>query len=123
MPALRSGFSHSRLLRCGAVAHQQRADQFDQAALVGHRGVAARKLLHDERIGQRVETRTALLFRHADAEQAELSHLLVELARKALLPVERLGLRADHVLGELPRHIAHLLVRFAHIHRLTYVTV
>ena len=44
-----------------AVLRQQRADQLDQAALVGDRGVAARQLLHHERIGQRVHAGAAEL--------------------------------------------------------------
>ncbi len=44
-------------------------------------------------------------------------HLVVDLGRKPLVPVQRLGRRADHLVGEGARHVAHLLLRLGQIHR------
>jgi hypothetical protein len=75
-------------------ARQQRADQLDQPALVGHRGVAAGRAPPSPGIGQRVETGAAQRLGHGDAEQAERPISLVELGRKRLVPIQRLGDRA-----------------------------
>ena len=93
-----------------AVLVEQRRDQLDQAALVGDRGVAARELLHHDRIGQRVHAGAALSGRDADAEQAELRHLGVDLGRKALVLIERARGRPHHVVGEPPHHVLDLSV-------------
>jgi hypothetical protein len=90
----------ARLLLGRAVAREQGADQLDQAALVGDRGIAARQFLHHDRIGQRVEPGPAEFFGHGDAEQAEPGHLPVDLGRKSLCAVE-LGWRGRiDIIGE-----------------------
>lgn len=109
-------FRQHGLLIFRAVAHQQGRDELDEAALVGDGGVTPAQFLHDERIGQRIETRPAERFRHADAEETELGHFVVKRGREALLAVQLLGHRPDHFVGERARHLAHLLLRFGEIH-------
>ena len=104
-------------LAVGAVAGEQRADQLDQAALVGDRGIAAAQLLHHQRIGGGVHAGPAQLRRHGDAEQTELGHLLVDLGREALALVQLAGHRADHLVGEPADHVADLRLILAE-HRL-----
>ena len=74
-----------------AVPHQQRRDEFDEAALVGDRSVAARQFLHHDRIGECIEAGAAEVFRHRDAEQTEPAHLPVDLSGKPLFAVKLLG--------------------------------
>jgi hypothetical protein len=91
------------LLALRAVAHQQGRDELDEAALIGDGGVTPAQFLHHHRIGQRIETRPAERFRHADAEEAELGHFIVKPGREALLAIQFLGYRPDHFVGECAR--------------------
>ena len=70
------------------MLREQAADQLDQPALVGDGGVAARQLLHHERVGERIGAGAAVGVGHGDAEQAELGHPGVDLGREALGLVE-----------------------------------
>ena len=51
-------------------------------------GVAARQLLHHERVGERIGAGAAVGVGHGDPEQAELGHPGVDLGREALGLVE-----------------------------------
>ena len=86
---------------------EQRPDQFDEAALVGDRRIAARQLLHDAAHRSRIGAGAAHLFGHGDAEHAELRKLRVELGGKAFALVEFGGDRPDLALGEGARRLAH----------------
>jgi hypothetical protein len=99
----------SALLR-GAMSMEQRRDQLDQAALVGDRRVAARQLLHDNRVGEGVHAGATELGRQGDAEQAELGHAGIDLRGKPLLLVELADDRADRLIGEAADQVAHLPV-------------
>ena len=100
--------------RC--VAHQQGRDQLDQSALIGHRGISPRELLHHERIGERVEARPAHLLGHLDAEEPELGHLRVQIGWEPLVAVQVLRHRPDHLVGEAAGHVADLRVGFREVH-------
>ena len=100
----------------GSVPDQQRRDQFDQSALIRDRRIPARQLLHDQRIAQRVEAGAAHVFGHADPEQPEFAHLLVDFRRKAFVAVEVGGDRADGAICEIPGHVANLEMGFGEIH-------
>ena len=75
------------IARCAARAcraREQRPDELDEAALVGDRRIAARKLLHDARIGADIGAGSAHLLGHGDAEHAELCKLRVKLALESV---------------------------------------
>ena len=93
-----------------AVRGEQRPDELHQPALVGDRGVAARELLHHDRVGERVAARAAERFRDRDAEEAEAGHLRVQLGGKALRLVELARDRPDALVGEPAHRVADLQV-------------
>ena len=96
------------------MLREQAADQLDQPALVGDGGVAARQLLHHERVGERIGAGAAVGVGHGDAEQAELGHPGVDLGREALGLVGRQ--RADDLVGKAPRLRPDLEVRLGQLH-------
>jgi hypothetical protein len=100
------------LLTFGPVTDEQRGDQLHQPALIGNRRITAAEFLHHDRIGQRIEARSAEVFGNADTEQSELRHFPVKVCGETFLAVERLRHRPDHFIGERARHITHLLLYF-----------
>ena len=98
------------------MLREQAADQLDQPALVGDGGVAARQLLHHERVGERIGAGAAVGVGHGDAEQAELGHPGVDVGREALGLVELARDRSDHVVGKAPRLRPDLEVRLGQLH-------
>lgn len=105
-----------RTLRVAAMRAQQRADEFEQAALIRHRRIAARQLFHHERVSRDIHSRAAELLRHGDAEESQFAHLLVDLRWKTLFAIQFLGQRPDDFLRKPPRRVANLLVRFRESH-------
>jgi len=105
-----------RALRVVAMGHEKGADQFDEAALIRHRGVSARQLLHHDRVGDRIEAGAAHGLGDADPEQAQLGHPVVDFGWEAGFAIQLLGQRADRVFRELPGHVADLRVFSGQIH-------
>jgi hypothetical protein len=67
-----------------------------------HAGVAARQLLENEDVREEVRARSAVLLRHADAEEAEFGELREQLARKFVRAIPVGGVRRDLCVGERP---------------------
>ncbi len=65
-----------RLLLLGAVGHEQADDDRVRVDHAGERHPAVCELLDDRRIGDEVETETAVLDGDRDPEEAERLHLL-----------------------------------------------
>jgi hypothetical protein len=82
---------------------EQRADQFEQTALIGDRRITPGELLHRQRVAHDIHSRAAERGGHGDAEQADPSHLLIDLGGIKFVPVQCLRLRPDDVIGEAPR--------------------
>jgi len=97
-------------LGLGSMHREKRADQLHEAALVGHRGIAARKLFHDKGIGEGIKPCTAEVLRNRDPEKAELRHFLVELGGKGLRFIKLGGAGAYPVAGKAPGRIMDVAV-------------
>ena len=91
-----------------AMHRQKRADQFDEPALIGDRGIAARQFLHHQGIGKRIEPGAAIVIRHRDAEQAELRHFTIDVGGKGFAFIELARARAYPTLGKASRRLADL---------------
>ena len=103
-------------LRVGSVMHQQGRNQLDQPALIRNRRISARELLHHQRVCQRVESRPAHIFGHANSKKAQPPHFLVKRHRKTFIPVEFFGNRTDGAFSKIAHHIAHLNMRMGEVH-------
>jgi hypothetical protein len=64
------------------------------------------QLLDRERVGQGAGVAAAVLLRERNPHQAELAHLLDELVREGLCPVELLGHRGHLLAGEVSNGVA-----------------
>ena len=77
---------------------EQCSDQFDKAALIGDRRIAARKLFHDDRIGEAIEPHAAILLWNGDAKEAQCRHLAVKIVGKGLIVVEDFRARTNRLM-------------------------
>jgi hypothetical protein len=70
-------------------------------------------LLHGDRVGERVESRAAVLLGKRQAEETELGHLPHDVGRELLGLVELPCAGRDDFVGETARGLAHLEVFFS----------
>ncbi|MNL17203.1 hypothetical protein D3C87_1382840 [compost metagenome] len=95
---------------------QQGANEFQQAALVGDRGIAARQLFHHQRIGNGIQASAAKCLGHSNAEQAQFTHLPVQRGGKTFVVIELFGQRTDRLVGKTAGHVADLQVSLRKLH-------
>ena len=79
---------------------------------------AARQFLRHQAVFEGAEAEAAVFLRDGDAEEAEVAHLVDQLARDvALLRVEPVGDGGDLIAGEGARQVLHHQALFGHIGR------
>ena len=110
LPAVSPGIHSVLLLLRAEQVDRLGAERRVRAQGDGHRGVDPGELLDDERVGQRVRARAAVLLRERDAHQPEVAELAHDLVGERLRAVQLLGDRRHLGRGEVAHRPAQQLV-------------